>query len=106
MSTQNSGEVQQNAIFGTANVERKKYDPIYSIVLFFGEEEVIYVGKLFSFGINSNLLTIKGVCLSPVKRKGGVSNLSDKYMLEKLESETNIEDTFPVIAFKRIRKIA
>ncbi len=105
MKMQPPGEVSPNTVFGTANVERKKYDPIYEMRIQIGEDEVIYVGKLFTFGVNPNLLTVRGICLSTSKKKGS-PNLSEKDMLDRLEKETSVEDSFSITAFKRIRKIA
>jgi len=92
------GEVTSNSVFGTSNVARKKYDPIYEINITVEGNSVIYIGRLVSFGVNPNLMTVVGV---PIKGKSIPKN--PEVFLTK---EQTFEDTFPIISFNRIRKIA
>lgn len=91
----------QTVSISTANVERKKYDPVYEIWIDMGGKTVRYIGRIQSFTMNSNILTVKGVSLTPSETK---KETPEK--LEMLEKETQTEDSFPVVNFKLIRKLA
>lgn len=96
------GEVSPNVVFPPTNVKRKKYDPVFEITVQVGEDDVIYVGRLLSFAASPQILTVKGVEILPTKKK----KMPEEEMLNKLETDEIVEDSFPTYAFKRIRKIA
>jgi hypothetical protein len=93
------GDVGQNAIFGVANIERKKYDPLFEITVNLGNKQVIYIGRLYPFGVDT-LLTVKGVVLS----KGSIkTHEAAEKLLQKVEELDEV--TFPVVSFSQIRKL-
>jgi len=95
-----------NAVFsGTGNVERKKYDPLYEIVAYDGEETVIYIGRLFGFDKMPNLVTIKGVEYTVPKKKGQ-AKLTSESARKLLETAPSVEDVYSIFSLGRIRKIA
>lgn len=97
-------EVASSVFTSSGNVDRKKYDPIYEIVVHDGEEDVIYIGRLFAFEKVPTLVTIKGVEYLPSKKKSSAKMTAED--ARKLLEGFTTEDSFPASSLGRIRKIA